>query len=132
VRDKEREFQTLERRDYRVEAILANALVKAKTQLRLQKEWQLMKIELPKAENSGTCSDNQPDQLDEGTSGVINSTSTVICLETEMKSSVRYSTTYDFSVELLKHYFSRPLVNYLAEVTSRLKRICHLVFNWYS
>jgi hypothetical protein len=57
VSDKESEFQTLERRDYRVEAILANARVKAKRQLKLENE-----IVLPKAENSSTCSDDKPDE----------------------------------------------------------------------
>jgi trehalose-6-phosphatase len=140
-----------------VEAILANALAKAKTQLRLQKKRQRLEIELPKAENSGTCSDNQPDHLGEETSGVINRTDiviclgdnqpdhlgeetsrdanrtdTVICLETEMKSNVRCSTRGDSSMVSFKHGFLSPLVNFLAQVTSRLKRICRLVFNWHS
>jgi hypothetical protein len=150
LRDKESEFQTLERRDYRVEAILANALVKAKTQMRLQKKQQRLKIELLKAENSITCSDNQLDQLNEETSGVINSTDTLICLgdnqldqlneetsgvinstdtliclEAETKSNVRHSTRCDSYVVSFKHDFLRPLVNFIAQVISRLKRIFH-------
>jgi hypothetical protein len=150
VRKKEREFWALERRDYRVEAILANALVKAETQLRRQNKWILVKTKRPKANNSSTCSDNQPAQLGEETrgvinstdtlvwlgdnqpaqlgeetSGVINSTDTLVCLDTERNSA-------DSSVVSMKSYFSRQLIKFLTRAIRRLKRIYHLDFNWHS
>lgn len=150
VRDKEREFRSLQKTDYRVQAILGNALVKAKTQLRHEMKWHSLEIELPEAENSGIWSDNQqvhletelPEaenssiwsdnqriQLAEETSRVMNST--VICLETEMNSSDHCSTRCESSAVSFKYGFLRPLVNFLGQVISRSKSIYHLVFNWH-
>jgi hypothetical protein len=119
VSDKESEFQTLERRDYRVEAILANARVKAKRQLKLQNE-----IVLRKPENSSTCSDDEPD---EETSGVMRSTGSAMSLESEVHSS----TGLISSVMLLTQVFFRPVVYFLLQGRRLLKSICHLVFNWF-
>jgi hypothetical protein len=113
VTDKERELQTLERRDYRVEAILANARAKAKTQLEDQN-----KTVLPEAENSSTCGDDEPH---EETSGVMTSTDAVTCLE----SNVRPSTRRTSSVMLLNRVFFRPVFNFLFHGIRLLRRIFH-------